>query len=516
MQAATGMQYRPLGRTGLRVSAVGFGTCQLRLVPEEQALATLRRGFELGVNLVHTAPDYEGADALVARAVRESGREVIVLSQGYGDAAHFAWLFEETCRRLGRARLELFGIACVEDRVALGENVFGPGGMVEQLQALQRAGRLGGIFATTHGTPDYVARLIASGVFDALMLAYNPLGFHLLSARPDALRPAEDFERLRRDVFPLAARLGVGLMVMKPLAGGLLSPGKAFPPRAPLLGDAPRIPAGDLLRLVLESPEVACVVPGTASPEEAEENALAGHAEGVDVSGSRRERWAAALSELQATLCSRCGLCEPTCSRGLPISWLFRDAYLQGLPSETFEVLDDLHYFHLHPSESATCASCDDVTCHCPAGLDLPRSLTRLHDHMLGLRRRGLLQALPGELAGLRDGALGAAVVSRDVPDVLAPGQPGLCRVYVENLGAGTWRAGRVTLRVSDGVRELRRADLRHDVERGARAHFVFALRAPAAPGRYRLRFALADGDGALDLFTSTLRVPPARGAARA
>jgi hypothetical protein len=51
------MQYRRLGRSNLMVSVVGFGTCQLRRVPEQQALDTLRRGFELGVNLVHTAPD---------------------------------------------------------------------------------------------------------------------------------------------------------------------------------------------------------------------------------------------------------------------------------------------------------------------------------------------------------------------------------------------------------------------------------------------------------------------------
>src|SRR5262245_49522775 len=80
----TRMEYRQLGRTGLMVSAVAFGTCQLRLVPEREAMATLLRGFELGVNLVHTAPDYEGAVELVARAARESGRDVIVASQGYG------------------------------------------------------------------------------------------------------------------------------------------------------------------------------------------------------------------------------------------------------------------------------------------------------------------------------------------------------------------------------------------------------------------------------------------------
>jgi len=66
------MEYRRLGRSNLHVSAVGFGTCQLRRVPEQQALDTLKRGFDLGVNLVHTAPDYEGADDLVAQ-LRQAG-----------------------------------------------------------------------------------------------------------------------------------------------------------------------------------------------------------------------------------------------------------------------------------------------------------------------------------------------------------------------------------------------------------------------------------------------------------
>src|SRR6478672_5563757 len=115
-QAKTRMTYRRLGRTPLRVSAVAFGTCQLRLKSEQQGIDTLKAGFRLGVNLVHTAPDYEGADDLVAQAVAESGRHVIVANQGHGDIAHFEWVFEDTCRKLGKRGLELFGIACVEDR----------------------------------------------------------------------------------------------------------------------------------------------------------------------------------------------------------------------------------------------------------------------------------------------------------------------------------------------------------------------------------------------------------------
>lgn len=492
------MELRPLGRTGLRLSAVALGTAQLRLVPEAQALATLRRAFELGVNCVHTAPDYEGADALVARAVREWGREVVVLSQGYGDPAHFAFLFEQTCRLLGRERLELFGIACVEDRVQLGENVWGRGGLVELLLGWKRQGRLGGLFCTTHGGPELVARLIGSGVFDAVMLPFNPLGFHLLSCRPDPLRTAEDMARVRDEILPMAERLGVGILAMKPLAGGLLARGRAFPARAePAPG--PRPAAGDVLRAVLQHPQVTCVVPGAASPEEAEENARAGHP-GPAAGPAGLEPW---LAELRTSLCSRCGVCDSLCSRHLPVSWLLRDAYLQSYPSETFEAVEELSYFHLHPGARPTCAACDDVTCRCPAGIDVPRALLRAHAGLHALRERGLLPATPGEWAGATvEGRWPATVISRDLPALLAPGGLGFCRLYVQNAGGATWwrpgaREGQAGVRLGvwldGGLRQW--VPLRHDVEPGARAHFVFVLTAPPEPGRRAVELALAAGD---------------------
>ena len=476
---------------------MGFGTCQLRRVPEQQALDTLRRGFELGVNLVHTAPDYEGADELVAEAVRASGREVFVLSQGYGNLAHFEWLFESTCRMLGTHRLPMFGIACIDDREYLGEPVWGPGGMVEFLRRKRDEGRLGATYCTTHGTPEYIARLIASGAFDAIMLAYNALGFHLLSYHPSEPRMVEDIPRNKVEVFPLAAYHDVGVMVMKPLGGGLLVEGKSFPPRAQLSPTAGRIAAGEILRDILRHPQVACVVPGTASVAEADENARAGHAPLV-VTDHRVGAIAAVIDEIKASVCSRCGYCDSLCSQRLPVSWLFRDAYITHYPSETFETVDQLRYFHLHPQDAAVCSTCPDVTCSCPYGIDIPRSLVTVHAEMLARREEELLPEPPAPLGVCTTSEpFAGAVVTREVPRRLRARETAICRLYVQNLGSEAWRAHGPRAR-RPGVR-LEAAlggwacttPLRHDVEPGTRTHFVFEVEAPRRPGRYTLRFAL-------------------------
>ena len=160
------------------VSAVAFGTSQLRVVPEREVIDTLIKGFELGVNLVHVAPDYEGAEAMLARAIRESpfGSKVLICTQAYdvhgnssGPVQHFERLFEQSCRIFDRECIDLYGIACIDDRENFGENVWGSGGMVEFLTRKKQEGRIRATFCTTHGGPDFIRRLLLADVFDALL-----------------------------------------------------------------------------------------------------------------------------------------------------------------------------------------------------------------------------------------------------------------------------------------------------------------------------------------------------------
>ena len=314
------MQHRRIGRTDIELSVVGLGTAQLQPLPRRQAVEALKRGFAMGVNWVHSAPDYGEVEPWIAQAIQESGRHVHVLAQGPGPLSLLEPYFAHTERMFGRPRLAMYGLGCIDDLERVGENVWGSGGMIEFLQRKKEKGRLGALFCTTHGTAEYVTRLVRSGVFDAIMVVYNPAGFHLLTYNPpvEEGRRFEHIPDFRLQLFPVAAEQGVSILVMKALGGGLLARGRAFPPHEWLAAPAAPLAASDLIKYVLDEPAVSAVVVGFASAEEADENARAGHAP-LELPAPRRQLVEQAIARLRLTLCSRCGACESTCSKSLPI-----------------------------------------------------------------------------------------------------------------------------------------------------------------------------------------------------
>jgi ferredoxin len=328
------------------------------------------------------------------------------------------------------------------------------------------------------------------------MVAYNDLGFHLLSVNPPPGRHFEEIPRTATEIFPLAAAHDVGIIVMKPFAGGLLCPSKAFPPGEVAAGEAPPVAAANVLHSILSHPEVSCVVPGTASVAEADENARAGHVP-IRITPAARQALTARVDALRASLCSRCGLCEPSCSQRLPIAMLFRAAYVALHPAESFETWEEAEYFHLQPRETSTCATCPDVTCSCPAGIDIPNTLLSLNGKMVDLLRDGGVQP-PKDARPPRGPAWFAArLVTRDLPTFVVPGRAHPCRLFVENTGLRPWhhsaslhrRAVRLLIRVNG--RDMGAIPLRHRVFSGQRCHFVFELVTPHDCDAIRLELRL-------------------------
>jgi glutamate-1-semialdehyde 2,1-aminomutase len=497
------MEYRRLGRSGLHVSAVGFGTCQFQVLPERQAVETLLAGFENGVNLLHTAPDYGRSEEFIGKALRQTRAKVIVASQGFdvpgnrlGPVVEFERLFEQTCRRLGTDRLDLFGIACIDDREAYEENVWGRHGMVEFLEKKKQEGRLGATFCTTHGSPEYIGKLVRSGHFDAIMMAHNALGFHLLTSPPPADRETEDLAR-NGEILDLCTERGVGVLVMKPLAGGLLTRSDAFPPRrGPLAGHA-AVPAETILRELLEDRRIASVVPGTASVHEARQNAAAG-VKRAPLAAGARAALTGLLNEAQATVCSRCCQCEETCSQQLPLAHMLRSALVNQHPSAIYELHKDCEYFEVYPYLELACTTCSKVTCVCPVGLRIPALLLGAHQQMREMAEQGMIPAVKEQQALLYGGPeFGARLLNWHIPAEWVTARPLCLYAHVENTGSRGWyppkgeHPAEVRLLVDVGEQPTQTLILPRDIQPFCRHRFVFDVTAPVQAQRLSVRLTL-------------------------
>jgi len=197
------MKTRPLGRTGLQVSEIGFGAWGLSGVQwigatEPESVKALHRALDQGMNLVDTALAYgEGAsERIIGSVLRERKDDVIVATKvppanrvwpATGPAsvvfpaAHVVSSCEESLRHLGREHVELLQLHVWHDRF-LEED-----GWKDALLGLKRTGkaRFVGLSVTEHEA-DAALRAVSAGLFDTMQILYN-----IFDQRPgDALLPA--------------------------------------------------------------------------------------------------------------------------------------------------------------------------------------------------------------------------------------------------------------------------------------------------------------------------------------
>jgi aryl-alcohol dehydrogenase-like predicted oxidoreductase len=231
---ANQMEYRTLGRTGLKVSALAFGCgdvggLMVRGEPADRERA-IARAVELGINYLDTAPSYGRGESeknlgVVLRALHPP---VIVGSKcrlGPADLADvpgaIARSVENSLTLLGRGRLDLFHlhnpIARVrsERRLAIADVL---DLVVPAVKKLQEQGKVRFFGVTALGETGALHRLLASGAVDTAQMCFNLLNPTLAHEVPAGF-PAQDFDRLAL----LAREHGVGTIGIRVLAGGALS-----------------------------------------------------------------------------------------------------------------------------------------------------------------------------------------------------------------------------------------------------------------------------------------------------
>jgi len=201
------MRYRDLGKTGLKVSVIGFGAIKLPQISEKQASEVLNLALDLGINFIDTARNYGDSERKIGMALRKRRDEFYIATKTAARTYEGAMRdLETSLRELRTDHIDLWQLHNVSD-LENWEAVMAPGGALEAAQQAKEEGKVDHIGISIHRALDVMKKAITCGKFETIMVLYNPL----------------DEENTGSEIIPLAHKHGVGVIAMKPLSGGKLT-----------------------------------------------------------------------------------------------------------------------------------------------------------------------------------------------------------------------------------------------------------------------------------------------------
>jgi uncharacterized protein len=349
------MQYRPLGKTGLRVPAVGLGGIFGASTPE-YAVRMVQRALELGVTYFDVARSYGDTEIKLGAGLKGQRSRAIISTKTGAKTREDAWReINESLERLQTDYVDnchLHGLEAGADS----EQRLGKGGALEALIQAKEQGLIRHIGCTSHESSKTLLAALARFDFEVILVPMN-----IVERDPLA------------ELIPLCQAKGIGVTIMKPVATGLL-------------------PAPLAIKWLLNQP-IACCVPGATTLEELEENALVGHSD-TALSAAESARVQQIKNELEHVRCRICGDCLP-CPQNIEIHYLLGTESsfdhhrtmgpqrFRAHPWSPTAITKGLANTPLKIASIESCTRCGECEKRCPHGLPI---MDMLSDMLPALR----------------------------------------------------------------------------------------------------------------------------------
>ena len=330
------LEYRTLGKTGLKVTAVSMGVMNC------SDPAVVLRAFDLGINFYDTADCYMGGrnEEMVGKAFQGKRDKVYLQTKVHAhDEQRMRASVERSLRRLRTDYIDVLvwhghnSTDEVSDRE-----------LFDFMEKMKKEGKVRFSGFSSHSRMAPLLREAAQcGYHDVALVSYN-------------FTHSKDL----KEAVAMAAKAGVGIVAMKTQAGGYT--------KEKMEGLNPHQAA---LKYILRDPNVAAAVPGVTAIEQIDECAAV-----MGASLSRRD-----LRELKAyqaflenRICTLCGGCTGECSYGVPYGDLLRalmyhDGYRNDLLAK--ETVKD----SLSQQIWQRCSECSSCTAVCRRGLQIKEQI---------------------------------------------------------------------------------------------------------------------------------------------
>lgn len=360
------MEYRELGRTGIKVSVIALG-CEGFVANEgaltEQLLNAAEQG---GINCIDLyAPQPEMRSRLGKWLRGRRGKFVLqahlctVWQEGQykrtREIGEVKASFEDLLKRLATDYIDI-GMIHYVDSLEDWEAVAG-GPVMEYARELQAQGKIRYIGLSSHN-PAAAMQAVQSGLIDVLMFSVNPC-YDLQPANEDcyALWDGKNYDRQlvnmdpeREALYETCSRLGVAITVMKAFGGGDLLDEELSP-----AGKA--LTVNQCLHYALTRPGVAAVMSGAHTVDELEK--CLEYTTAADVEKDYAAAFAALPKISWEGYCMYCGHCAP-CPQGIDVAAVTKFLNLTKAQNSVPETVRE-HYAALlhHAGECVKCGACE-------------------------------------------------------------------------------------------------------------------------------------------------------------
>jgi len=341
-------QYRVLGKTGLRVTTVGFG-CMIT-----SDASVIERAADLGVTYFDTARVYQSGnnERMVGAALKKKRKDIVLSSKTPAHTKEEALqTLDKSLAELGTDYLDIWYLHGKSSPKDVTDD------LIDAQQTAKKAGKIRFAGVSTHtGQPELMPSLMKNPNIDVILTAYN-----------------FTMEPIMKTLIADAAAAGKGIVAMKVMAGGFRTIKPSDPNYNKLKEEGALLAA---LKWVVRNPNVHTTVPSMTDMDQLDENlrAMAEPYSAPDV-----KLLGAHLEVIRPFYCRMCSKCEGQCRHGLPVSDLLRyvtyaDGYGQfALGREQFLTLAPKH-------AAVDCRNCPGCTVQCPHGVRVQQQLIRAQE----------------------------------------------------------------------------------------------------------------------------------------
>ena len=328
------MEYKILGKTGLKISRMGFGGIPIQKIDAHGTKKLMQSLLDAGINYIDTARGYTVSEEYLGFALEGIREHFVLATKSMSrNRENMARDIDVSLHNLRTDYIDLYQVH--NPGLADLEQVCAPGGALEALLEAKSTGKIGHLGVTVHTLEVFNAALALDWV-ETVMFPYN-------------IVETQGEELIRR-----CTEKNIGFICMKPLAGGAIDD------------------ATLALRFVMQNPDITVVIPGMAEEAELAQN-IAAVNDTAPLSAEELRKIQVIRDSLGTQFCRRCNYCAP-CTAGIPISGVFMmEGYLSRYGLEDWARTR----YNGFAKTASDCIGCGVCETRCPYNLPIREMLKR-------------------------------------------------------------------------------------------------------------------------------------------